>query len=62
MAKKGKKYRAALEKFEPNKKYSLEDGINTVKEIAFAKFDETKITNCRDVALCVVDLSAFRFD
>ncbi len=41
MAKKGKKYRAALEKFEPNKKYSLEDGIKTVKDIAFAKFDET---------------------
>ncbi|MBX7175072.1 MAG: 50S ribosomal protein L1 [Pyrinomonadaceae bacterium] len=41
MAKKSKKYRAALEKFELNKKYSLEDGIKTVKEIAFAKFDET---------------------
>lgn len=41
MAKKGKKYRAALEKYEPSKKYTLAEGINTVKEIAFAKFDET---------------------
>jgi large subunit ribosomal protein L1 len=41
MAKKGKKYRAALEKYEPSKKYSLTDGIATVKEIAYAKFDET---------------------
>ncbi|HRH43400.1 MAG TPA: 50S ribosomal protein L1 [Pyrinomonadaceae bacterium] len=41
MAKKGKKYRAALEKFEPNKKHSLEEGITTVKNIASAKFDET---------------------
>jgi len=41
MAKKGKKYLAAQEKVEPNKKYTLEDGIAKVKEIAFAKFDET---------------------
>jgi large subunit ribosomal protein L1 len=41
MAKKGKKYVAAQEKIEPNKKYTLEDGIAKVKEIAFAKFDET---------------------
>ena len=41
MAKKGKKYRAALEKVEPNKKYTLDDAIAKVKEIAFAKFDET---------------------
>ncbi len=41
MAKKGKKYRSALEKIEPNKKYSLEDGLAKVKEVAFAKFDET---------------------
>ena len=41
MAKKGKKYRAALEKYEPAKKYTLAEGITTVKEIAFAKFDET---------------------
>lgn len=41
MAKKGKKYRAALEKFEPTKKHSLEEGITTVKNIASANFDET---------------------
>ncbi len=41
MPKKGKQYRAALEKFEPSKKYSLEEGLTKVKEIAFAKFDET---------------------
>jgi large subunit ribosomal protein L1 len=41
MAKKGKKYTAALEKIEPHKKYSLEEAIGKVKEIAFAKFDET---------------------
>lgn len=41
MAKKGKKYRAALEKVEPHKKYTLEEGLAKVKEISFAKFDET---------------------
>ena len=41
MAKKGKQYRAALEKIEAHKKYTLEDGIAKVKEVAFAKFDET---------------------
>jgi large subunit ribosomal protein L1 len=41
MAKKGKKYKAALEKIEPNRKYTLEEAIGKVKEIAFAKFDET---------------------
>lgn len=41
MPKKGKKYRAALEKIEPHKKYSMEEGISKVKEIAFAGFDET---------------------
>lgn len=41
MAKKGKKYRAALEKYESKKKHTLAEGITTVKEIAFAKFDET---------------------
>lgn len=41
MAKKGKKYLAALEKVEAGKKYTLEDGIAKVKEISFAKFDET---------------------
>ncbi|MGI8786842.1 MAG: 50S ribosomal protein L1 [Pyrinomonadaceae bacterium] len=39
--KRGKKYKAALEKVEPSKKYNLEEAISKVKEIAFAKFDET---------------------
>ena len=37
----GKKYRAALEKIDAAKKYDLEAGVAKVKEIAFAKFDET---------------------
>lgn len=41
MAKAGKKYRAALEKVEPGKKYELPEAIAKVKEIAFANFDET---------------------
>src|SRR5216683_1544679 len=41
MKKHGKKYRAALEKMEPARKYSLDDAVKTLKEIAFAKFDET---------------------
>lgn len=41
MAKQGKKYVAALEKVETGKKYGLEEAITKVKEIAFAKFDET---------------------
>ena len=41
MKKHGKKYRAALEKIDASKKYDLEGGVAKVKEIAFAKFDET---------------------
>ncbi len=41
MAKKGKNYRAAFEKVEPEKRYALKDAITLMKEIAFAKFDET---------------------
>ncbi len=41
MAKHGKKYRAALDKLEEHRKHTLEDGMAKVKEIAFAKFDET---------------------
>lgn len=41
MRKHGKKYRAAEEKIEAGRKYTLEDGVAKVKEIAFAKFDET---------------------
>jgi large subunit ribosomal protein L1 len=39
--KRGKKYRAALEKLEAGRKYSLEDAVKKLKEIVFAKFDET---------------------
>src|ERR1044071_8377595 len=41
MKKRGKKYRAAFEKIEAGKKYDLEGGVNKVKEIASAKFDES---------------------
>ena len=41
MKKHGKKYRAALEKIEPGRKYNLETAIAKLKEISFAKFDET---------------------
>jgi large subunit ribosomal protein L1 len=41
MPKQGKRYRAAFEKVEPGRKYTLEEGLAKVKEISFAKFDET---------------------
>ena len=41
MKKHGKKYRAALEKVDAARKYDLDSGVDKVKEIAFAKFDET---------------------
>src|SRR5947199_9090754 len=41
MKKHGKKYRAAAEKIDATRKYSLADAVKTLKEIAFAKFDET---------------------
>ena len=41
MRKHGKKYRAAAEKVEPGRKYTLDEGVAKVKEISFAKFDET---------------------
>lgn len=41
MRKHGKKYNAALEKIEPSRKYTLPEAVSKVKEIAFAKFDET---------------------
>src|ERR1700730_16915076 len=41
MKKHGKKYRAALEKIEAGRKYNLEEAVKKLKEIAFAKFDET---------------------
>ncbi|MFL6254315.1 MAG: 50S ribosomal protein L1 [Pyrinomonadaceae bacterium] len=44
MAKHGKKYRAALEKIEEGRKYSLDEGLSKVKEVSAVtarKFDET---------------------
>src|ERR671921_2968777 len=44
MPKRGKKYRAALEKIELDRKYTLEEGLAKVKEVAAVtarKFDET---------------------
>ena len=41
MKKHGKKYRAAAEKVEAGRKHNLDEGVAKVKEIAFAKFDET---------------------
>lgn len=40
MAKHGKKFRAALEKIE-DRKHTLAEGLAKIKEVAFAKFDET---------------------
>ncbi len=37
----GKKYSAALEKIQVDKKYSLEEGFKLLPEVAYAKFDET---------------------
>jgi large subunit ribosomal protein L1 len=44
MPKRGKKYRAALEKIELDRKYTLEEGLAKIKEVAAVtarKFDET---------------------
>src|SRR5947209_7431584 len=41
MKKHGKKYRAAMEKIEPRRKYSLDEAVKKLKEVAFAKFDES---------------------
>jgi large subunit ribosomal protein L1 len=41
MKKHGKKYNAAAEKIEVGRKYNLDEAVAKVKEIAFAKFDET---------------------
>src|SRR5437870_5515933 len=40
MKKHGKKYRAAIEKIEPGRKYSLDEAVKKLKEIAFAKLDD----------------------
>jgi large subunit ribosomal protein L1 len=41
MKKHGKKYRAAAEKIDRNQKYGLDEAVKKLKEIAFAKFDES---------------------
>ncbi len=41
MKKHGKKYNSAAAKLEPGRKYNLEEAVVKVKEVAFAKFDET---------------------
>jgi large subunit ribosomal protein L1 len=41
MPKHGKKFRAALDKVEPLKQYEPQEGVQLVKDLAFAKFDET---------------------
>jgi large subunit ribosomal protein L1 len=41
MRKHGKKYRAAAEKIDATRKYSLDEAVKKLKEITFAKFDET---------------------
>ena len=41
MKKHGKKYNSAAEKIEVGRKYNLDEAVDKVKEIAFAKFDET---------------------
>src|ERR1700746_1857940 len=41
MKKHGKKYRAAAEKIDAGRKYNLDEAVKTLKEIAFAKFDES---------------------
>src|SRR5881227_3539725 len=41
MKKHGKKYGAAAEKIDAGRKYNLEEAVKKLKEITFAKFDET---------------------
>src|SRR5215831_66185 len=41
MKRHGKKYRAAAEKINAGGKYNLDEAVKTLKDIAFAKFDET---------------------
>src|SRR5947208_12879971 len=41
MKKHGKKYNAAADKIGLSRKYSLDEAVKTLKEVAFAKFDET---------------------
>jgi large subunit ribosomal protein L1 len=39
--KRGKKYRECLKKYEPSTSFELNDALNLVKTMAYAKFDET---------------------
>jgi large subunit ribosomal protein L1 len=41
MAKHGKKYRQALEKYDFSKEYDLESAVSLLKNIAYANYDET---------------------
>jgi len=41
MHKRGKKYRAAVEKVERSKLYSLDEALKLIQNVSFAKFDET---------------------
>src|ERR671938_519967 len=41
MPKRGKKYRAAAEKIDPLKAYAPQEAVKLVKEVAYAKFDES---------------------
>ena len=39
--KRGKKYKMALTKYDPTKKYELDKAMDVVKAVKYAKFDET---------------------
>ena len=41
MAKHGKKYRAAADKIDVDKEYSLLDAVKLLKEVSYTKFDST---------------------
>ncbi|MGQ9700828.1 MAG: 50S ribosomal protein L1, partial [Candidatus Bipolaricaulaceae bacterium] len=41
MPKRGKRYRALLEKVDPNRVYTVEEAAQLIKDLATAKFDET---------------------
>lgn len=41
MPKRGKRYKALLEKYDKTKEYSINEAVKLVKELATAKFDET---------------------
>lgn len=41
MAKRGKKYRASVDKLDREKLYGMEDALNLIKEMSFTKFDST---------------------